>query len=1034
MPLRPQPLAIQFVGGVETKQDSKQVPTTKLLNLENATFIKATTLAKRNGYRALSRLIDGDAAEIEDPIGLGARGDELLLFTAERCYSYRPSVDRWVDTGEIASVTASERPIARTGTTQTVHDHATNRGVTVLAWEDSRGGVYASVVEADTGRILLAETALDADGQSPRCVPCGTVLHVYWTRPSTSRIYVAIVNPAMPTAIPSPSILTSDLDASNPAYDATSAAPVDSDGHPALMAWSRNGGGFRVAYVHPSGVIGSPVTGLPSAATFTDTSSGPIAVAIDRTAGHSIAVLWTDAGTVSLRFIDPIALSSTLGSDYTEPAVATDAVRASLEYGALTDALSTAWWAVERLGADPDTNSIVAGGVTDGGVEIQAPRVLRGHGLVSRAFVDDGHVYALVGHEVEYSPYVACVRLSGSAFGEDEGTACYYRSIVGQFIGHSARKHVTSAHPVDPDANGVGRTHTATIGYRIQLDSEDGDQWSEAGIKFVSMDFDADNAYQSAELGRGLYLAGACPSHYDGRRWAESGFHTAPDVADGVTVAVEGTGGLLAAGTYGYKLCYEEIDALGEWHPGPVSIQFNVTIGALKKVDITAPTYRLTSKSHVRLGVFRSPVNQTGDPQAIPFYRVSSIDPEETGDNGFILNDPTVDTISFTDNIADAELLTREPLYTNGGILSNDPSPMAGGVIAGGKSRLFWTDIENPHAIRYSQEIVEDTGLEAPIALYAQCDPYGGSIVAIGVMDGAIYGFAETGIYGFGGPGPNRNPAAGPEAFSPPELITGDVGCKAPNSICQSPVGIVFQSEKGIRLLGRDRAVQDIGAPVYAYNEQTITRATLLPDRSQIVFLTDSGRTLLWDYERNQWSTFTNHEGIDARVIGGRYYYLRNDGRVFAETLGEYRDDNVRITMRIETAWIHFAPYLQGWQRVLWAYFLGTYKSAHTLHIRYRVNYDDDYRGPINLDVNTNYDPSLYGAGVYGAGPYGGTGGGVSRYQRRIHLNKECQAIQFRIEDSEATGDAGASFELSELLLIGGILDSAYKPGPARTQ
>jgi hypothetical protein len=142
----------------------------------------------------------------------------------------------------------------------------------------------------------------------------------------------------------------------------------------------------------------------------------------------------------------------------------------------------------------------------------------------------------------------------------------------------------------------------------------------------------------------------------------------------------------------------------------------------------------------------------------------------------------------------------------------------------------------------------------------------------------------------------------------------------------------------------------------------------------------------------------------------------------------------VRITMRIETAWIHFAPYLQGWQRVLWAYFLGTYKSAHTLHIRYRVNYDDDYRGPINLDVNTNYDPSLYGAGAYGAGPYGGTGGGVSRYQRRIHLNKECQAIQFRIEDSEATGDAGASFELSELLLIGGILDSAYKPGPARTQ
>lgn len=1033
MPIRPQPLAIQFQGGVETKQDSKQVPSTKLLNLENATFIKATTLAKRNGYRALSRLLDGDAAQYEDPIGLATRGDELMIFTSERCYSYRPSVDRWVDTGEIASVTASERPIARTGTTQTVHDHATNRGATVIAWEDSRGGVYASVVETDTGRILLAETALDALGQSPRCVPCGTVLHVYWARPSTNRLYVAVINPLLPTATPAPKILTGDLDASNPSYDATSAAPLYSDGSPALLAWNRNGGGFRVAYVHASGVIGSPVTSLPSAATFSDTSSGPIAVAIDRIGSHSICVLWTNAGAVNLRFIDPIDLNSTVGSDYTEAAVATDAVRASLEYGALTDGLSTAWWAVERLGADADKNSIAAGGVTDDGTDIEAPRVLRGHGLVSRAFVDDGHVYAIVGHEVEQFPYVACVRISGSAFGEDEGTACYYRSIVGQFIGHSTRKHVTSAHPVDPDSFGVARNHTATIGYRIQLDSEDGDQWSEAGIKLTTLDFDSETTYQSAELGRGLYLAGACPSHYDGRRWAEAGFHTSPDVADGVTIAVEGVGGAMAGGTYGYKLVYEEIDALGEWHPGPTSIQFNVTIANLKKVDLTLPTYRLTSKNHVRIGVYRSPVNQTGAPDAIPFYRVSSIDPEETGDNGFVLNDPTADTVSFTDNLTDAELLTREPLYTNGGILSNHPSPMGGGVIAGGKSRLFWTDIENPHLIRYSQTIAEDTGLEAPIHLAAQCDPYGGAIVAIGAMDGAIYGFAETAIYGFGGPGPNRNPSAGPEAFSEPELITGDVGCISPNSICQSPVGIVFQSEKGIRLLGRDRQVQDIGAPVYAYNAQTITRATLLPDRSQIVFLTDAGRTLLWDYERNQWSTFTNHQGIDARVVGGRYYYLRTDGRVFVETPGEYRDDNTRITMLIETAWIHFAPYLQGWQRVLWAYFLGTYKSAHTLHVRYRVNYDDDYRGPIDLDVNTNYDPSLYGAGVYGAGLYGGTGGDRTRYQRRIHLNKECQAIQFRIEDSEETGDAGASFELSELLLIGGILDSAYKPGAART-
>src|SRR5678815_2041926 len=91
----------------------------------------------------------------------------------------------------------------------------------------------------------------------------------------------------------------------------------------------------------------------------------------------------------------------------------------------------------------------------------------------------------------------------------------------------------------------------------------------------------------------GLYLASACPQHYDGRRWAEAGFHCAPDVATGVTLLVEGAAGALGAGTYGYKFVYEEIDASGELHPGPASVQFNVTIAGSKKVNVTVPTLSL---------------------------------------------------------------------------------------------------------------------------------------------------------------------------------------------------------------------------------------------------------------------------------------------------------------------------------------------------------------------------------------------------------------------------------------------------------
>ena len=250
------------------------------------------------------------------------------------------------------------------------------------------------------------------------------------------------------------------------------------------------------------------------------------------------------------------------------------------------------------------------------------------------------------------------------------------------------------------------------------------------------------------------------------------------------------------------------------------------------------------------------------------------------------------------------------------------------------------------------------------------------------------------------------------------------------------PLGVVFQSDKGIYLLGRDLTVRRIGDPVFAYNAQTITRSTLLPDRTNVIFLTSSGRTLLYDYDRDQWSTFTNHEGYDAIVVGGSYYYLRTDGRVFVETIGAFSDGiNTHIPMLIETAWIKFVQYLEGWQRILHAMILGTWVSPHTLRFRFRLDYEPAYSAPIDIDVNAVYTPDPYGAGLYGAGPYGGVVGVSSTvYQESVHLNRRCQSISFRFEDLELAGNYGASFELSELLLIGGILGERFRPGAARSQ
>jgi len=1032
MPLVKQPLPIQFAGGVETKQDAKQVPTTRLLDLQNATFIKATTLAKRNGYEALGRAVEGAGMDYPSPVGLARRGSELLLFTADHCYSYRESVDRWSDAGEVSSVIATGRAIARTGTEQSMPDHASNGGITVVSWEDSAGGVWCEVVEQVGGRVLLQPFQLDASGQRPRCIPCGTVVHVLWARPTINRIYVAVINPVTPSATPIAQIVTEDLSAANPAFDAcVLGGSYFPDIEPGLLAWSCAAGGFRVAYLHPSGNLGSPVSGLPSAASYPTDNTEAIACTFDKVNRTVVAVLFaTPTGSTRVRMCSPAALATSTVTTLDSSGVA-NRVACELDDGAL-------WWAAELSG------TIRCGRVSPGGtiVDDGATRILRGHRLITRAFHDNGQVYVGVVHAVKYFPYVAFLKLSSAAFGGTSGARVVARVEAGWSTGDLARRHLASVQAIEPSASYLSRKHAATLGYRIQLPVESNlaasDQFGEAGIRLSTLDFDHAASHQSAELGRGLYLAGGLLQHYDGRRWAESDFHCAPDLPAGApsmaTVLTDGLGGQ-TAGAYNYIACYEEVDAQGELHPGACSVPVTVTLAANDSVSLAIPTYRLTTKKSVRIAVFRSPKNQTGEPETIPYYRVTGLNPAViTGANCFVPNDPTVDTVTFIDRLTEAAVLTREPLYTNGGIASNDPVPMSGLVLAGGKSRLWWTDQTDPNVVRYSKTIVDDTAVESAPRFSQLCDPNGGDIVGIADLDGAKIVLKETALQVFGGPGPLAAPAVDPQvnAFTPTDDLTSDVGCTSPGSISVSPMGLVFQSAKGLMLVDRSRQVQRIGSPVDAYNAQRFVRSTTLPDRPHILFLTDDGRTLLFDYERVQWSTFTNHTGYDATVIDGVYHYLRTDGRVFAETPGIYADDNMHIPMRIETAWIKMAGFLQGWQRVIHALFLGTYKSAHNLSVRYGIDYQEAWTAAILLDVDANFNPSVYGAGAYGAGPYGGPGGPSTVYQRRLHLNRRCQAMRFRIEDVEPTAEFGASFELSELLLIGGVLTPDFKVGAAR--
>lgn len=1031
MALRPAEVHVGFRGGIETKADAKSVPPTQLLVLENGVFGRATSIKKRNGYESLSSVIDGSASVVTDRIRMAVREPgELLEFTPNRCYSRQTGTDQLSDTGAVYSVVGSDRPLVRTGTQQSAPDHATLSGITVAAWEDSQGGVWWSVVDENSERIYRAPTQADAAGISPRCVPCGTNLHVYYAVQSTGRIYVIVVNPATPSAAATPVVLTDDLSTTQPMYDA---CPTGRSGLPAAIAWFENGTtSIRIGYVDQSGVIGSPALNTPSALTFAASraATSPVGISyIVRQAGLGdlIALAWVSATNSKVAFFtagdvptaQPIAQS---GGNRSGP-VTVNCTRVAV---ALTGTVTSFAWVVWEEFAAAASNRFVYLTKFSTSTGLISTVMVRSIGLASRAFPIDDEAFAAFVHDTTYfNTYVALRLADGIPVG---------RHSPAEAADASTRQHLPSAHV-------VGSVASVALPHRERLISENNDKFRETGIRLYTLDFDSEDSHQYAQLGRGLYLAGACPMHYDGRQWAEQGFHFGPELIATVTA---GGGSMTSSTTYLYRAWYEATDFQGEVHLGPISAGTLVTMGGSDtQVTLTLPTLRVTQKTNVRIMVARSLAANTGDTAEL--FRVTSLDPTTAGTaNGYVASSTGVDTVTFVDRMSDATLRLQEPLYTNGGILSNDPAAL-GSVVFRGQNRLFFTDPSDGLTLRFSQPLDTGYGLEIPPDLAIGCDPFGGDITAGAFQDGRGVIWKASSIFLFQGDGPAPNGDSSVSGFSTPQLITSDVGCTDPSSIVLTPNGHMFKSAKGIYLLARDGSVSYVGANVEAYNAQTVRRATVMPDRTQIVFLTDSGLSLLYDHFHGQWSTFTNHEGLDAAVVSGRYHYVRTDGRVFRETPGVYLDDNARIRLRLETAWIHMLPQLQGFQRFWHLHLLGTWVSPHQLGVSYQTDYapgwtEMDWYDATGLSSSAGWmtgataatiglEPIVgtnYGDGNYGDGPYGGTSPGV--YQWRLHLDEAGQSIQFRFEDFEAEGYAGASFELTEMLLTGGVKAHAIKP------
>jgi hypothetical protein len=535
--------------------------------------------------------------------------------------------------------------------------------------------------------------------------------------------------------------------------------------------------------------------------------------------------------------------------------------------------------------------------------------------------------------------------------------------------------------------------------------------YSQTGVNLASFTINSQNI-DTAEIANCLDISGGFGWTYDGYLPVENSFFLFPDSVE-VTTAT-GSGGLIAQ-QYFYIAVYEWWDNQGNPYYSNQSIPVSITTTTSSSTNtINIPTLRLTYKTAnpVKITLYRWSTNQQS------YFQVTSI-------SAATLNSTTTDSIAFVDALADSAIAGNDLVYTTGGVVP-DCNPPATNIMTLFDDREWRVDAEDQNLLWFSKQIIQGTSTEYSteftyyVAPTTAAQGSTGVITGLAPMDDKLIIFKNSAIYYINGTGPD-NTGANSQYPTSPIFITSAVGTTNQQSIVLTPQGLMFQSNKGIWLLGRDLSTQYIGAPVEAFNSSTVLSALNIPATNQIRFTLSTGQTLMYDYYYQQWGTFVGASAISSTIYQGLHTFINSLGEVFQETPGAYIDGSNPVLISLTTGPINIAG-LQGYQRLYDFYLLGNYISPHFLVLGVSYEYSPYPTQQVIIQPN-NY------TGVYGSdqtfgqtSPFGGPG---NLEQWRIHTQRQtCQSFNLTLTEqfNPAFGTVpGAGFTLSGIQCRVGI-------------
>jgi hypothetical protein len=963
MALQKQNYSMNFAKGLDLKTDPNQVPMGKFLQLNNTVFKNGGGLTKRNGFGDLTVLPDADSTTLTTL-------NDNLVATGASLQAYSSNTNTWVNRGTLQPVDLVVQPIARAGASQTACDTvvATNN-LACTAYIES-GSCYYQINDINTGQIIVSKQLVATLGANPRCFVLGnnfivTFIGTIIATPHLQMVAIPITTPTSPTAVMD---ISTNVKSSSTGYDGYVSQ------NRLYIAWNASAAaGVQLAIVTTNFNVSTPLA-------YSSYVGDVIRVCVDSSGSSDVAYVafWNSTTKNGHYFsanpnLAPILLPTQFitGKDISHlTGLANNGI---INY--YYDVINT--YPTSSVRSDYIEHIQV-----DSAGAIGSPSVfIRSVGLAAQLVTDSaGNNYLLTAWGSQFQPTYFLLDSNAKVVMKlaysNGGGYITTKSLPGiTLFGSTLYIPYLFRDQLVPANKSQGLTGNATGGI-----------YSQTGVNIAALTINT-NAQYSAEIANALHLTGGFLWEYDAVLPVEHSFHLWPE---DLQISTATGSGSLTAQQYYYIFCYEWTDAQGNLQRSAPSLPAGiVTTTASSTNTLKVPTLRLTYKNAqnpVKLVGYRwSTAQQT-------YYQFTSIQ------NPY-LNDPTVDTITVVDTQADSAILGNSILYTTGGVVENIAAPACAALTLY-KSRLFVLNAEDRNTIWYSKQVIGGTPVEMSDLFTIYVAPTSGAqgstgvITALSAMDDKLIIFKQDAIYYITGNGPDNTGAN--NDFSDPIFISSAVGCANPNSIVLMPNGLMFQSDKGIWLLGRDMSTNYIGADVEAYNSIEVASAKVIPGTNQVRFNLTNDVILMYDYYYGQWGTFNNVPAISSCLYKGLHTYLNSVGQVRQETPGVYLDGSSPVLVSFQTAWIQLTG-LQGYQRVYFLYFLSTYITPYRLTVQ--AAYDYIKTGTQTSTLTPVNATSVWGSeNLWGSGAV--WGGSDDSDQKRMFLNQQkCQAIQLTVNE-----------------------------------